>query len=62
MKSLLLALVLLCTSVTVRAGDIPIPGKTCTENCPTQTASAPTATSPIRLNTQVLLLLLSIIF
>lgn len=60
MKSLLLALVLLCTSVTVMAGDIPIPGKTCTENCPSQTASAPTATSP--LNMQVLILLLSIIF
>lgn len=62
MKSLLLALVLLCASVTVRAGDIPIPGKTCTENCPSQTASAPTTTNPVPLNMQALILLLNIIF
>ena len=57
MKSLLLAAVLLCAPVTVLAGEISIPGKTCTQNCPSQTVS-----NPIPLQTQILLSLLSIIF
>jgi len=56
MKSLLLAFVLLCAPVTVLAGDIPIPGKTCTENCPSQTVS-----SPIPLQIQILLAVLTVI-
>lgn len=56
MKSLLLALVLLCAPLTVLAGDISIPGKTCTENCPSQTVA-----SPIPLKTQILLILLGVI-
>jgi hypothetical protein len=62
MKSLLLALVLLCAPVAVFAGEISIPGKTCTENCSSQTVSGPTATNPIPLKTQALVFLLSVIF
>ena len=56
MKSLLLAAVLLCAPITVLAGEISIPGKTCTENCPSQTVS-----NPIPLKTQILLILLGVI-
>jgi hypothetical protein len=57
MKSLLLALVLLCAPVVVLAGEISIPGKTCTTNCTSQMVSSPTP-----LQTQILLSLLSLIF
>lgn len=57
MKSLLLAAVLLCAPVTVLAGEISIPGKTCKENCTSQTVSTPTP-----LPTQALILLLRVIF
>lgn len=58
MKSLLLALVLLCAPVAVLAGEISIPGKTCTQNC---TTSKPVS-APLPLPTQVLLALVSVIY
>jgi hypothetical protein len=57
MKSLLMAAVLLCAPVTILAGEISIPGKTCTENCSSQTVS-----NPIPLTTQLLIALLGITF
>lgn len=57
MKSLLLATILLCAPVGVLAGEISIPGKTCTENCPTQPTSL-----PLPLQTQITLALLSITY
>jgi len=56
MKSLLLAFVLLCAPATALAGDIPIPGKTCTANCSSQTVS-----TPIPLPIQLLLSILGVI-
>lgn len=54
MKRLLLAAVLLCAPAPVFAGEISIPGKTCTENC--QAVS-----EPLPLKTQLLLVLLAVI-
>lgn len=58
MKSLLLAAVLLCAPAPVLAGEISIPGKTCTENCPSQAIAI---ANPLPIKTQILLALLGII-